>query len=91
MMDSNAINAGRENFSSVTDLGNIFTKIYNHKCVNENFDNLMLEFLKAQTDTDCFPAALPDKIIATKPAHLTDFMMTAELFTVTIATLSLSS
>ena len=70
MMDTNAINSGRENFSSVTDLGNIFTKIYQHKCVNENFDNLMLDFLKAQADTDCFPAALPDKIIAHKTGAL---------------------
>ena len=70
MMDMDAIYAGRENFSSVTDLGNIFVKIYNHNCVSENCDEIMIEFLKGQTDTDCFPAALPDKVIAHKTGAL---------------------
>ena len=70
MMDMDAIYAGRENFSSVTDLGNIFVKIYNHNCVNENLDEIMIEYLKGQTDTDCFPSALPGKVIAHKTGAL---------------------
>ena len=42
MMDMDAIYAGRENFSSVKDLGNIFVKIYNHNCVSENCDEIMI-------------------------------------------------
>ena len=70
MMDMSAINEGIENYSSVTDLGKIFTKIYHHRCVNYECDEIMLDFLKAQTDRDCFPAALPDKIIAHKTGAL---------------------
>ena len=70
MMDYSAINAGRENFSSVKDLGKIFLKIYKHACINEEYDKIMIEFLKSQTDTDCFPAALPGKVIAHKTGAL---------------------
>ena len=70
MMDMDAIYAGRENFSSVKDLGDIFVKIYNHTCVNDNLDEIMIEFLKGQTDTDCFPSALPGYVIAHKTGAL---------------------
>ncbi|MBR3746301.1 MAG: serine hydrolase [Selenomonadaceae bacterium] len=70
MMDYDAVAAGRENFSSVRDLGTIFLRLYNYNCVNEKFDKIMLDFLVKQTDTDCFPAALPDKQIAHKTGAL---------------------
>ena len=70
MMDYAAVNAGRENFSSAKDLGTIFLKIYNHNCVGEEYDKIMIEFLKGQTDKDCFPAALPGKVIAHKTGAL---------------------
>lgn len=70
MMDYDAIAAGRENFSSVRDLGTFFTRLYNYECVNEEYDKIMLDFLVKQTDTDCFPAALPDKQIAHKTGAL---------------------
>lgn len=70
MMDYDAIAAGRENFSSVRDLGTIFTRLYNYECVNEQFDKIMIDFLVKQTDTDCLPAALPDKQIAHKTGAL---------------------
>ena len=70
MMDYNAIAAGRENFSSVRDLGTFFLKLYNYECVGEAYDKIMLEFLVKQTDTDCLPAALPDKQIAHKTGAL---------------------
>ena len=66
MMDFN----GKENYSSVADLGNIFTKIYNRKCVDKKLDEIMIDFLKGQTDKDCFPSALPNKIIAHKTGAL---------------------
>ena len=70
MMDMEAIAAGRENYSSVRDLGDIFVRIYHHQCVDPTRDEIMLEFLKGQTDTDCFPAALPGRVIAHKTGAL---------------------
>lgn len=70
MMDYDAIAEGRENFSSVQDLGTFFKRLYNYECVGEEFDKIMLDFLVEQTDTDCFPAALPDKQIAHKTGAL---------------------
>lgn len=70
MMDFDAIAAGRENFSSVRDLGAFFLRLYNYECVGEAHDKIMLDFLVKQTDTDCLPAALPDKQIAHKTGAL---------------------
>ena len=70
MMDFDAVNAGLENYSSVRDLGTIFLKLYQHNCVSWDYDEIMLDFLKGQTDTDCFPAALPGKVIAHKTGAL---------------------
>ena len=70
MMDMDAIYAGRENYTSVTDLGNYFFKLYNHNCVGGDYDDIMLEFLKGQTDTECLNAALPGKVIAHKTGAL---------------------
>ena len=70
MMDYDAIAAGRENFSSARDLGTFFTRLYNLECVNEKYDQIMIDFLVKQTDTDCFPAALPGKQIAHKTGAL---------------------
>ena len=70
MMDFEAANAGWENYTSVTDLGNIFLKIYNHECVGNDEDEIMLSYLKGQTDTECFPTALPNATIAHKTGEL---------------------
>ena len=70
MMDYDAIYAGRENYSSVRDLGTFFLKLYNYACVGEQYDKIMLDFLAGQTDTDCFPAALPGVQIAHKTGAL---------------------
>lgn len=70
MMDLDAINAGIENYSSVKDLGDIFLKIYNFQCVSATCDAIMIDFLQGQTDDECFPAALPDKVVAHKTGAL---------------------
>ena len=70
MMDFDAVAAGRENYSSVRDLGHIFLKIYRHSCVGYEEDEVMLSYLKGQTDTECFPAALPSAVIAHKTGEL---------------------
>ena len=66
MMDFN----GKENYSSVRDLGAIFTKIYNHNCVSPECDDVMIEFLLGQTDTECLNTALPNLRIAHKTGAL---------------------
>lgn len=70
MMDTNAVKNGRDNYTSVTDLGNFFIKLYKHQCVSYELDELMLEFLKGQTDNECFPTALPNATIAHKTGEL---------------------
>lgn len=70
MMDFAAVNAGLENYTSVTDLGSIFQKIYNHRCVGFKEDEIMLSYLKGQTDKECFPAALPGAVLAHKTGEL---------------------
>ncbi len=70
MMDSEAVAAGRENYTSVKDLGEIFYKIYNHQCVSPEYDDIMLLYLTNQHDTDCFNTALPGLKIAHKTGGL---------------------
>ena len=66
MMDFN----GKENYSSVKDLGEIFRKIYNRECVSPECDSVMIEFLLGQTDTECLNTALPNLKIAHKTGAL---------------------
>ena len=66
MMDFN----GRENYTSARDLGNFFLHLYNLQEVGTAYDQLMLEILKDQTDTECLNTACPDKIIAHKTGAL---------------------
>ena len=62
--------AGQDNYSSVRDLGNFFLRLYHYDCLGEEYDKIMLDFLVKQTDTDCFPAALPGVQIAHKTGAL---------------------
>lgn len=59
MMDFEAQRAGRENYTSVLDLNNFFTRLYKHHCVNPQADTTMIEILKGQTDNDKIPEGLP--------------------------------
>lgn len=61
---------GATNLSSAADLGKLFTKIYNHSCVDEYYDQLMISYLLKQQDRDCFPAALPYWNIAHKTGEV---------------------
>ena len=70
MMDFTAVEEGRENYTSVRDLGDLFTRIYRHECVGYEQDEIMLSYLCGQTDEECFPAALPEATIAHKTGEL---------------------
>ena len=72
MMYHTALAGNGENYSSVRDLGIFFTRLYNHQCVDEKLDQIMIDILLKQTDIDCLPAALPDKKIAHKTGALND-------------------
>lgn len=70
MMDLEAVAAGRENYSSVKDLGAFFSKLLNHSCVSYEYDQRMIDILLQQTDTEVFPAALSNASIAHKTGEL---------------------
>ena len=70
MMDFDAVAAGHENYSSVADLGKFFTKLYNHECVNAEYDEMMIGILKKQTDLEVLPSVLPCMEIAHKTGEL---------------------
>ena len=70
MMDFSAVKEGRENYTSVRDLGRFFTRLYDKKCVGEVYDNIMIDFLLGQTDTEGIPAALRDGTVAHKTGEL---------------------
>ena len=72
MMYHVALAGNGENYSSARDLGIFFTRLYNHQCVDEKLDQIMIDILLKQTDIDCFPAALPGKKIAHKTGALDD-------------------
>lgn len=72
MMSHVALVGNGENYSSARDLGIFFTRLYNYECVSKQYDKIMIDFLLKQTDTDCFPAALPGKQIAHKTGALDD-------------------
>lgn len=61
---------GLTNYSSVKDLGDMFVKIYNHQCVDDYHDKLMIEYLLKQEDTDCLPSALTFWRIAHKTGEV---------------------
>lgn len=70
MMDFDAVAAGRENYTSVNDLGTFFVRLYNGQVVDPYYDGLMIEILKGQTDTEGIPTALPNAVVAHKTGEL---------------------
>lgn len=60
------------NYTSAKDLGMFFKKLYNRQCVNEYYDNLMINILKGQRDKDVFPAVLPGREIAHKTGEISN-------------------
>jgi len=62
MMATEAQKAGKENYTSVNDLVNIFERLYNGKCVSADYDKKMLQFLKEQKANNKIPALLPKNI-----------------------------
>lgn len=59
MMDTDALNSGIDNKTSVTDMGKILKKMYNHKLVSNQSDQAMLDLLKENKNLTKLPSSLP--------------------------------
>ena len=61
MMDFQSAEKGKENYTSVVDIGIMLEKIYGGQCIGPEQDTRMLKILLQQTDNDKIPALLPGK------------------------------
>ncbi|MGL5647824.1 MAG: serine hydrolase [Clostridium sp.] len=66
MMDSNAINSGIENYTSVSDLALTLSKIYNGQAVSKEVDKRMIALMERNTVKKKIPNKLPKSV---KVAH----------------------
>lgn len=62
MMDTDAINDGRDNTTSVRDLGMTLKKIYNHQLVSKSADDEMLAILLENRNRSKLPKLLPSEV-----------------------------
>jgi beta-lactamase class A len=70
MMDFEARQEGRENYTCALDLANILELIYEGKIIDKEYSNLMMDILKLQLDKGMH-LEIPDEIeIAHKPGEL---------------------
>ena len=70
MMDFDAAKKGAENMTTVRDVGLLFKRLYQGKCVSKDLDAQMLAIYKAQVDTDMLPDKLPKgTVVATRRAR----------------------
>ena len=70
MMDDKALRAGRDNLTTVKDVGEWMRRLRARELVSPSADEAMEKILFAQTDTECFPRALPQARIAHKTGEL---------------------
>lgn len=61
---------GKNNLSSVKDIGHLFSRMYYHQLVGPAEDTFMLELLQGQHDKECLPAALPGFSVAHKSGEV---------------------
>lgn len=72
MMDIAALNSGIDNYTSVYDLYITFMQLYNNCCINEFYDNKILNILKENKFNTKIPNQLPSNtIVAHKTGELT--------------------
>ena len=64
MMDQVAIAKGRENFTSAREVGQLLAKLYQHKLVGQEQDQIFLDYLAQQTDRQGLVASLPQGVIS---------------------------
>ncbi|MCL3859371.1 serine hydrolase [Pediococcus pentosaceus] len=61
LMDTDALKDGKDNYTSVADLGMVLKKIYNHQMVSIKYDNAMLDILKKNNNHTKLPHDLPEE------------------------------
>jgi beta-lactamase class A len=61
MLDNDALDAGKDNYTSVEDMGTILKKIYNHRMVSSTEDDAMLSILKDNENHTKLSHDLPDE------------------------------
>lgn len=61
LMDIDALKDGKDNYTSVADLGMVLKKIYNHQMVSTKYDNAMLDILKKNNNHTKLPHDLPEE------------------------------
>ena len=64
MMDQAAIAEGRENFTSAREVGQLLAKLYQHKLVGQEQDQIFLDYLAQQKDRQGLVALLPQGVIS---------------------------
>lgn len=73
MMDFDAAKKGAENMTTVRDVGLLFKRLYQGKCVSKDLDAQILAIYKAQVDTDMLPDKLPKgTVVAHKTGEVRD-------------------
>lgn len=63
MMDAESINVGIDNYTSVYDLYLTLMQLYNNKCINEFYDNKIIDIMKCSKSTTKIPNLLPDDVL----------------------------
>lgn len=73
MMDTNSINKGIDNYTSVDDLSLTLSKLYNGQCINSIYDNKMIDIMKGHQLKSKIPNKLPKgTIVAHKSGEMSE-------------------
>lgn len=59
LMDTDALESGKDNYTSVTDVATVLKKIYNHQLVSTSADDAMLAVLQGNENHTKLPHDLP--------------------------------
>lgn len=71
MMDTDALNNRIDNYTSVNDLNLTLNKLYNGECVNNKYDNEMLDIMKKHQLKSKIPNKLPEgTVVAHKSGEM---------------------
>lgn len=74
MLDSDALDAGKDNYTSVKDVGTILKKIYQKKLISAKYDQDMLDILSQNTNHTKLPHLLPNSVtVYNKTGEYSDY------------------
>ena len=61
LMDTSALQAGKDNYTSAGDVAKVLKKMYNHRLIDATEDAAMLDILAKNTDHTMLPHSLPSE------------------------------